>query len=62
MCYNKAMIEKAQNKMQGKEHTKTASVAEPVPFFFPEHGVTVMAVNQEEALKKLEEITSNFNK
>ena len=48
------MIDKTQNKMQNKESAKI--VSDTIDFFFPEHGITVKAINKKEAEEKLQEI------
>lgn len=51
------MIQEADNKMMTSKDIKNKGVTTDA-YFFPEHGITVEASSQEEALKKLQVILS----
>lgn len=47
-------IEESENKMMGSEDIKNKGISEE--YFFPDHGVTVVASSKEEAEAKLLEL------
>jgi hypothetical protein len=53
------MIDKSQNKMQTRDGAKEnvgadlATGKDETPYYFPEHGISIVASSQAEALEKL---------